>query len=350
MNRLHRAGFLAISASLAAYTAQAETTLIGNDPGPNRGVRAAAITHVSDTLAKATGGAVSVEMNWGSALFSPPSALDSISTGVADVGVVIGPYAQSELPELNIGSMPFPPAHPWVVMQAMNELYSTNEKIQQRFADKNIVYINNFGLPQNLLGCNEDIVSTADDVAGVKISRTGSSSDIWRELGGNMVNMTVYEAYQAMDTGLIDCTVTFSYFAVATNIHELLETVSPMGLAAQSVIVNVMNGDTFAALSAEEQEAVRNVGSYMADYYGEALDGADVAAMAKMAESGVKLKEFSDEDLAKLWDAAQPTVQDWIEDANATGLDGQALLEEMTALIAKWNAVAENEGLPWTRG
>ena len=350
MKTIFGAGVLAVLTTLAAAPVQAQSTLIGNDPGPNRGVRAASMNHLSDALSEATGGALAVEMNWGSALFKPPAALDAIGTGVADVGVVIGPYAQSELPELNIGSMPFPPAHPWVVMRAMDELYSTNEQVQQRFADKNIVYINNFGLPQNLLGCKSDVVTNASDIEGIKTSRTGSSSDIWGELGGNMVRMTVYEAYQAMDTGLIDCTVTFSYFAVATKIHELLETVAPMGLSAQSVIINVMNKDVFDGLSAEEQQAVQKLGGYMADYYGEQLDGADIKAMDTMVASGVKVKSFSDDDLAKMWDAAQPTVEKWIADAEATGLDGRALLDEMTALIAKWNTVAEDQGMPWTRG
>jgi len=349
MSRQFQTGFLALTALLAANAVQAESVLIGNDPGPNRGVRAEAVNHVSDILSDATNGDLSIEMNWGSALFSPPSALDSISTGVADIGVVIGPYTQSVLPELNIGSMPFPPAHPWVMMQAMNELYTTNEQVQQRFADKNIVYVNNFGLPENLLACNEDIVTVPSDIEGVKVSRTGSSSDIWGELGGNMVNMTVYEAYQAMDSGLIDCTVTFSYFAVATNIHELVATISPVGLSAQSVIINVMNLDTFESLPAEDQAAVRDAGAYMADYYGEQLDGADTKAMATMADAGVVLKEFSDAELSILWDAAQPTVSDWLADAEATGLDGEALLEEMNALLAKWNAIADNDGLPWTR-
>jgi len=350
MNRLIRTGFLAAAASLGASGAFAQTALIGNDPGPNRGVRAVAVNHVSDLLSDATNGNLSVEMNWGSALFPPPSALDSLSTGVADIGVVIGPYTQSVLPELNIGSMPFPPAHPWVVMKAMDELYTTNEQVQQRFEDNNIVYINNFALPENLLGCNADIVTVPSDIAGVKVSRTGSSSDIWGELGGNMVNMTVYDAYQAMDSGLIDCTDTFSYFAVATNIHELLATVAPVGLSAQSVIINMMNRDTFDSLSAEDQEAIRAAGAAMSDYYGEQLDIADKEAMAKMTDAGVVLKEFSPEGLATLWDAAQPTVQDWLADADATGLDGQALLDEMTALLAKWNEIAETEGLPWTRG
>ena len=37
----------AATASTIALAAHAQTTLISNDPGPNRGVRAAAVNHLS---------------------------------------------------------------------------------------------------------------------------------------------------------------------------------------------------------------------------------------------------------------------------------------------------------------
>lgn len=70
------------------------------------------------------------------------------------------------------------------MMKAMDQFYSTNETIKARLVDKNIVYLNSYSLPPNLFACNGDIVSSVADVEGVKISRTGSSSDIFKELGG----------------------------------------------------------------------------------------------------------------------------------------------------------------------
>ena len=60
MKHLLSAAALATSVSAIAIGAHAETVLIANDPGPNRGVRAAAVNHFSDQLAAATNGAVRV--------------------------------------------------------------------------------------------------------------------------------------------------------------------------------------------------------------------------------------------------------------------------------------------------
>jgi TRAP-type C4-dicarboxylate transport system substrate-binding protein len=233
------------------------------------------------------------------------------------------------------------------MMKVIDELFTTNETIQQRLADRNIIYINSYSLPPNLLACNDDLINTTADVEGTKISRTGSSSDIFKELGGNMVNMPIYDVYQSMETGLIDCTVTFSYFAVATNLHELLKTYAPMGLSAQTVVATFMNKDTFDSLSADEQAAVKSAAAQMSDYYGEKLSGADTKAMATFAEAGVMEKPFSGDDLAKIKAAAQPGLDKWLADAEATGLDGQAVLDEVVSLIEKWNGIAESDGFPW---
>lgn len=228
MSRLLKLAALVALASFLAPDAQAETILISNDPGPNRGVRAEAVNHLSAKIAEVSGGALTVENTWGGAPFKTTAALDSLSAGVADMGLVVGPYTQSELPELNVGGLPMISASPWVMMNAMHELFTTNEAIKARLDEKKLVFINYFALPTALLGCNGDQIGSVDDVQGVKISRT---NDLFQPLGGNMVNMPIYDVYQSMQTGLIDCTVTYSYFAVATKLDEMLETVTPIEIS-----------------------------------------------------------------------------------------------------------------------
>ncbi|MEM8870430.1 MAG: C4-dicarboxylate TRAP transporter substrate-binding protein [Pseudomonadota bacterium] len=350
MNSLKNCLAIAAATSVLAVGAQAQTMLISNDPGPNRGVRAEAVNELSAKIAEASGGELTVENNWGGALFKATAALESLSTGVADMGLLIGPYTQSEMPELNVGGLPMISASPWVMMNAMQELFETNEIIKARMDEKNLVFINIYALPTALLGCNGDQVSQASDVSGVKISRTNSTSDLFQPLGGNMVNMPIYDVYQSMQTGLIDCTVTYGYFAVATKLDELLKSVTPIEISSSTVLATVMNKDTFESLSEEQQTAILAAGAAMPDYYGEHLGQAETAALDKMQAADITLKSFADEDYAAFSDTAKPIIDKWLADAEATGLDGQALIDEMTALIEKWNAVEANDGVPWERG
>ncbi|MEM1274356.1 MAG: TRAP transporter substrate-binding protein DctP [Pseudomonadota bacterium] len=349
MKRLLSVAALATSISAIAMGAQAQMVLIANDPGPNRGVRADAVNYFSDLLATATDGAVSVENNWGGALFRTTAAVDSIGIGVADMGVVVGPYAQSELPELNIGGQPMPPAGPWVMMKAMDDLFANNVQIQERMAERGLVYLNAYSLPPSLFACNADLVRTTDDVAGVRISNTGTTSELFGRLDGNMVDMPIYEVYQSMQTGLIDCTVTFSYFAVATQLHELLASMAPLDLPATTVVLTVMNRDVFDGFSPEVQAGILEAASGMADYYGEQLQAADDAALAAMRSAGVEELSFTAEEQSAMQVAMQPNLQEWLADAEATGLDGQAIYDEFLGYVEHWQAVLDTQGYPWAR-
>lgn len=342
----------AATMSAIALSAQAQTTLISNDPGPNRGVRANAVNELGEKIAEISGGALTVENNWGGALFKTTAALDSIGAGVADMGVIVGPYTQSELPELNVGGLPMIKASPWVMMNAMHELFATNESIKARLDERNLVFINFFALPTALLGCNGDQISSVDDVQGVKIGRTNSTSDLFEPLGGNMVNMPIYDVYQSMQTGLIDCTVTYGYFAVATKLDEQLETVVPIELSSSTVLATMMNKDTFESLSAEQQAAVREAGAAMPDFYGQSLGEAEAAAIAQMqsGDDPIAFKSFAETDYAAFSETAQPIINDWLADAEATGLDGEAVIDQMISLIEKWNEIEASEGVPWDRG
>ncbi|MEM1073758.1 MAG: TRAP transporter substrate-binding protein DctP [Pseudomonadota bacterium] len=340
---------LTTSVSVVAIGAHAETVLIANDPGPNRGVRAAAVTHFSDQLAAATNGAVRVENNWGGALFKTTAAVDSIGLGVADMGVVVGPYAQSEMPELNIGGQPMAPAGPWVMMKALDDLFANNAEIKARMEDKGLVYLNAYSLPPSLLACNDELIRTTDDVAGVKISNTGTTSELFGRFDGNMVDMPIYEVYQSMQTSLIDCTVTFSYFAVATQLHELLATMAPLDLPATTVVLTVMNKDAFDGLNPDAQKGIMAAAAGMADYYGEQLEAADAAALAAMRSAGVQDHSFTVDEQKAMQVAMQPNLEEWLADAAATGLDGQAVYDEFLGYVEKWQAVVDADGFPWAR-
>lgn len=352
MKNLTRSILLSTSIIAMAASAQAQTVLIANDPGPNRGVRAKAITFVNDEIEKRTNGDVKVEQNWGGALFKVSAALTSMSNGVADMGVVIGTYVASEFPELNLAGMPLQKAHPWVMMQATYELFTTNEQIKQRLDDLNLVYTLSYALTPVILACKGEGIRSVADIPGVRISRSSISADIFGELGANLVDMPIYDTYQGLETGLIDCVLTYSYYAVGSKLYEEVDTITELSFSTITSLGNFINGYSFDALSAEQQEAILSVGPDLMDYYGNELIKADEEAMAVMtsADDPVEVVKLSDEDYAKMAAASKPILDKWKDDAENAGFDADALLAEYIALIDKWTGIMETEGLPGDRG
>lgn len=351
MNKFALAG-LSGALSVFAVTAQAETVLIANEPGPNRGVRADAVNFIAEQIEERTDGEVRVEQNWGGALFKTNAALESIGLGVADMGVMIGAYVVSEFPELQMAGLQLKPAHPWVMMQAAYELFTTNEQLQQRMDEMNIEYISTFSLSPGILACSGEGIRSLDDVPGTKFAHTGASTDVFGDLGGNLVSMPIYDVYQGMETGLVECSVTYAYYAVATKLNELVDTVTDMHFGSLASLGTFMNKDTFERLTPEQQEIVKEVGRDTMDFYGERLAQADVEAMEVLTtgEDAVEIVELSDEEYARIDELFEPTIEEWKANASAVGTDGDALMQEFFQLIDKWNKVVETEGLPWERG
>lgn len=337
--------------SAFAFTAHAETVLIANEPGPNRGVRSEAVNFIADEIEKRTNGEVSVEQNWGGALFKTNAALESIGIGVADMGVMIGAYSASEFPELQMAGLQIKPAHPWVMMKAAYELFDTNEQLQARMDELNIEYITTFSLSPGILACSGEGIRSLDDVPGTKIAHTGSSTDIFGELNGNLVSMPIYDVYQGMETGLVECSVTYAYYAVASKLSELLDTVTDMHFGSLASLGTFMNKDTFESLSPEDQEIIKQVGIDTIDFYGERLAQADIAAMETLTtgEDAVEIVELTDAEYARITELFQPSIENWKADASAVGTDGEALMQEFFGLVDKWNEVMETQGLPWER-
>lgn len=340
---------LAASVSMMAIAGHAETKLIANEPGPNRGVRAEAVNYIAEQIAERTGGEVTVEQSWGGALFKTNAALESIGLGVADMGVIIGSYSASEFPELQLAGLQLKPAHPWVMMQAMYELFTTNAQIQARLDELNLVYISTFSLTPGILVCSGEGIRSLDDVPGVKFAHTGSTTDIFGELGGNLVSMPIYDVYQGMETGLVECSVSYAYYTVASKLNELIDTVTDMKLSSLASLATMVNKDTFESLTPEQQETIKQIGRDMMDFYGEKLMASDESAMKILNEGddAAEMVELTEAEYARVADLAAPSIEKWKNDMSAVGSDGDALIAELYTLIDKWTGVMESEGLPW---
>lgn len=339
-----------VSMAVLAAGAQAQTVLIANEPGPNRGVRAEAVEFIGQQFAERSGGSLRVDQNWGGAVFKINAALTSISTGVADLGLIIGAYAESEFPELAMGDLPFRDTDPWVMMMAMNDMFKSNAQIQQRLDDLSLVYIAPFATSQGMLGCKGKDVRSAADIRGTKTRYAGSFGDIFSNLGGNMIDMSIYEAAQGIETGLLECTLTYPYFAVATKLDDMLDSITPMSFNGSSSLATFMNKFTFDSLSPEEQEIVTGMSVEVIDFYSERLFDADEKAWVTMREEkNIPIHELGPDDYEAFDAAAQPMIDRWKANATANGYDAAALLAELEAKIAEYTAIKETQGYPWER-
>lgn len=346
-----------IAAAIAVMTfvstsATAEIRLIANEPGPNKGVRAKSVEYFGQLIEERSNGELVIDQNWGGALFKASAALPSISAGISDIGLVIGAYAPSEFPALALGDLPLAGTDAWISMQAMNELFSTNEQIKARMDDMGIVYLGPYATSQAQMGCRGEGMKSVESVKGTKMRYAGAVlGEMFSNLGGNMVNISIYKAFQGMETGLIDCTITYAYFAVATKLDELIDSLTPMEFSNAASLATFMNKTSYDGLSAEHQSIIQGVRLDVINYYSENILLADVAAMEKMTsgDDPIIVHKLNAADIAAMEEAAMPVFAKWKSNAEAKGYDADALLAEYKGLLEKWTEVRDTQGYPWTR-
>ena len=334
---------------MATTALSAQTTLILGEAGPNRGARAVATQAFADDVTARTNGDLVIDIQWGGALFKADAALQGVSDGVADLGTIIGVYFPQEMIAYGIADLPLLNADAWVGMRATDELMRTDPIIAANLADQDLVYLGTFTTSAVNIGCKGAAIRTAEDVSGLKVRGVGAYGDVFRDLGANMVAMSIYDAYQGMDTGLLDCSQGYSYAVAALKQQEVMTSYTLMNWGQVGALGIFMNKYAYDALTPEQQTAMNDAGVGMADTLGELINADNDAAVQTMKDAGVEVIELDAAERDKLVERGEPYIAAWVEQATSAGLDGAGMLESYRALLAKYTEERDAQGYPWTR-
>ena len=339
----------AAAMTVAASVAGAETVLIHGEAGPNRGDRADALQWFADQVAERSENDLRLDIQWGGALFKANAAAQSIADGVADLGTVIAVYFPQEMLSYSFADLPMRNADAWVGMRATDELMRTSDAITASLADQNLVYLGTFTTSAVNIACKDAAIRSVEDISGLKIRGVGAYGDTFRDFGANMVAMPIYDAYQGLDTGLLDCSQGYSYAVTALKQQEVMTSYTLLNWGQVGALGIFMNKDAHDALDAETQSALSEAGIAMADELGELITAANDAAVQTMQEAGIEVIDLPAEERDKLVQKGQQYVDEWVERANASGLDGVSLLEQYRALLEKYAGERDSQGYPWAR-
>lgn len=343
----------AVTVGLFSGVAVAETVLTHGEAGPNRGARAKALQWFADEVATRSKGDLKFDIQWGGALFKANAAVQSVADGVADSGTVIGVYYPKEMAVYGISDLPLENPDAWVGMKATDEFMRSSEAAKQDLANKNLVYVGTFTTSAVHIGCKGGAIRSVDDIKGKKVRGTGAYGKVFGELGATMVSMSIYKAYQGLDTGLIDCSQGYSYAMSALKQYEVVDSYTLLNWGQVGGVGVFMNKEVFDGLSDEQRAVISDTGRDMSDYFGKILTAANDAALVKMAEGTdgrkVEIIELPATERAKLIAAGAKYLDAWTELADKSGHDGKAMLATYKELIAKYSAERDTKGYPWAR-
>ena len=344
---------LGLAATVAVSSVMAQDVLISGHSSSGRGPFGEGIKWFHGEVEKRSGGEVKIDPQWGGALFKAPAARQSIADGISDLGMVIGAYTPREMVAYTIADLPVLGADPWVGMRAIHEMMVTEPSIKAQLDEQNLVYLGSYTTSAVQLICNGAPVTNIEDIKGRKIRGIGVYGKVFKELGANLIPMSYYKAYQALDTGLIDCTQGYSYSTRSLKHYEVADNITLINWGQVGALGMFANKEAFDRLSPKLQQVLREVGADIADYYGERVSVANEESLVAM-QAGIDGRKFqvhtlSDEQRSVLISKGESYIRDWVENANQSGLDGEALLMRIKALVAKYEKQRDEQGYPWAQ-
>ncbi|MGO1501513.1 MAG: C4-dicarboxylate TRAP transporter substrate-binding protein [Marinobacter sp.] len=332
----------------------ADTTFRYAEASPNRGTRAEALQYFADEVKRESGGDMKLDIHWGGALLKYNAIMDGVGAGTADLGSVLAAYQPQELRALSIGDFPTANSDPWVGLRAMYELMTENEQLQAALAEQDLVYLGNFTTTSVQFECTKgNEIRTVADLKGKRIRATGIYTKVLSDLGANLVNMTYADVYQALDSGLLDCSSSYFYAMRSFKTAEVVDTVTRVDWGQVLGFAIVINRYLWDDLNDEQQQVFRKAGADMIDFQAENLvkETEEIVEALPTGALGnaISVITMGADERQKLLAGTDKYIQEWVEEMDKAGFDGQQIWDQYSTLVDKYEAERDERGYPWDR-
>lgn len=331
-NLLGRTALTAIAISIAGQAGAVEWNV------SLWGSRRAFTEHVeklAELVAEKSGGDFTLAINYGG-LSKNRENLDGISIGAFEMAQFCAGYHRDKNPTITVLELPFLGVANLEEEVAVSHAVYAHPAVQADLARWNAKLLMTSPMPQyNIVGTGDPRMTLAD-FSGMRVRATGGLGKAFEAVGGVPTSVTATEAYNAMESGVVD-TVAFAQHAhLAFRTIDIAEwwteNLNP-GTVNCPVVVNT---DAYADLSDEHRaildESVPESIDFYLSNYGELLTKWE----GILAEKNVKKITIDDTVLAEFrTTAADPIREAWIADMEAQGLPGQELYDLVVSTLEK---------------
>jgi len=318
----------AVSAAVAlSFVAEASATEWNVSVWGKRRAFTEHVEKLAELVSEKTGGEFTINVSYGG-LSKNRENLDGISIGAFEMAQFCAGYHRDKNRTITVLELPFLGVANLEEEVAVSHAVYAHPAVQDEMAQWNAKLLMTSPMPQyNIVGTGEPRDELAD-FKGMRVRATGGLGKAFEAVGGVPTSVTATEAYQAMESGVVD-TVAFAQhahlsFGTINQADWWTANLNP-GTVNCPVVVNIdayesLSDDHRAALDSSVEESIEH---YLANY-AELLERWD----SVLAEKGVKKVEITDAVLSEFRaTAADPIRAAWIKDMEAQGLPGQELFD-----------------------
>ena len=305
------------------------------------GKRRAFTEHVeklAELVSAKTNGEFTMNVSYGG-LSKNRENLDGISIGAFEMAQFCAGYHRDKNRAITVLELPFLGVETLEQEVAVSHAVYDHPAVKKEMEQWNARIIMTSPMPQyNLVGTGEPRDELAD-FEGMRVRATGGLGAAFKAVGGTPTSVTATEAYQAMESGVVD-TVAFAQhahlsFGTINQADWWTANLNP-GTVNCPVVVNI---DAYEGLSKKYRDAldgsINEALDHYLDNYGKLLAKWD----SVLAEKGVKKINISEDVISAFRKKAADPIRDaWIADMEKQGLPGQELFDLVMKTLAKAKA------------
>lgn len=337
---------LAVSIGIVGCTAPAEEeeeeeeepeiiTLKFGTVAPETHLVSQAVLSWQNKITEETDGVVQWENYFGT-LLSIQDCYAEIQAGLVDIGGIganyepVGFQIQKTWAIFFIGAQ-----SPEVCLQVSMDLRETFPEIDGEFSEVKLVGDGLGSSSYNLMTTNVPIRSLSD-LTGLQIKTYGAQTEVINELGASGVEMSMYDVYPSLETGILDGLIGPSETLKSLNLVDLVRYHTTLNLASGITLCYGMNLDTWNSLPEEIQQVFEDNTQFLSNETMRLFDEDTQASFTLGAEQGIEFIELAPEELEYVYDLCREIAIETAEMLDAQGLPGTEIYEEAQRLIAEY--------------
>ena len=280
-------------------------------------------TEWAKEVEKRTAGAVKVNIFPGATLIPADQTYDGVVKGIADIGMSVLSYSKGRFPLTEVLDLPLGYTSGLQATRLANAYY---RKFQPKeLSDVKIMYLMAHG--PGIINSKKPI-NKLEDLKGLKIRCTGTSSKVVSHLGGTPVAMAQNETYDALQKGVVDGAMSPIETAKGWKFAEVVKYhTMNYGSAYSLGFFVVMNKQKWNALPKDVQATIQKINEEWIEKSAKAWDQSDKDGLEYTKSKGnqvIYLSKQEDERWAKL---VQPILNEYVGAMKAKNLPGDEALK-----------------------
>lgn len=267
---------------------------------------------------------------------NPSQLFGQARDGIADIVWTLPGYTPGRFPITEVFELPFFAGNYEPTSRALWDFTQQHAQKEFRGVKPLATWVNG---PYHL-HLRDKGVQKLEDLRGMKVrapSRLGN--DVLQKLGATAMGMPLPQTAESFSKGVIDGALLPWEVVPAVKLQEMAashtEITGDKALLVSTMIF-VMNERKYKSLPDNLKKVIDdNSGSDLSAWFAARFEEADKVGRDLAVQRGNKIYQLPEEEVQRWKDATASVTKTWVEDTSKNGVDGQTLLNDAQALVAK---------------